>query len=198
MRSLLRAYAASPLRYSTRLLSRSSQVMGICILAPIGPGKYQIKNSITFVHMIFVAGKVQLLTHSVCQPEAPKGVPEDLLGTVIEEMQEKYEHVSALTFGTSAAEDINFEHFAGGWRIKYLGKVYRESASWSRRHRISCGRRLDEHFRSSTLTLEIASLGHIIEKYHLAERGQSRISLDVSLLALAADTRASRPIPKQV
>ncbi|KAK4704109.1 hypothetical protein P7C70_g2102, partial [Phenoliferia sp. Uapishka_3] len=68
----------------------------------------------------------------------------DLIGTVVEEFQDTKE-VSTLTFGTSAAEDINFEHFAGGWKIKYLGKVYR----------------------------------HIIEKYHLAERGQFRDKFDL-------------------
>ncbi|KAL8279363.1 hypothetical protein RQP46_008175 [Phenoliferia psychrophenolica] len=94
-------------------------ICGICVLAPV-QGGYQIKNSITF-------------------PDAPKGVPEDLLGTVVEDLQDEG-GVSMLTFGTSASEEINFEHFAGGWKIKYLGKVYR----------------------------------HIVEKYHLAERGQFR------------------------
>ncbi|KAM0754200.1 hypothetical protein T439DRAFT_323075 [Meredithblackwellia eburnea MCA 4105] len=94
-------------------------IVGICILAPIGDHRYQIKNSIVF-------------------PHAPKGTSEDLLGTVIEQMQD--EHRTALTFGTSAAPDITFEHFISRLPTKFLQRSYR----------------------------------YIIEKYHLAERGQFR------------------------
>ncbi|KAM0749578.1 hypothetical protein T439DRAFT_327258 [Meredithblackwellia eburnea MCA 4105] len=101
------------------IAKRGSDIVGLAILAPIHDHGYQIKNSISF-------------------PEAPRGTSEDLLGSVIEQMQA--EHRDTLTFGTSASEDLELEHFSNGWKIKYLPKVYH----------------------------------HIIEKHHLAERGQFR------------------------
>ncbi|KAL8278424.1 hypothetical protein RQP46_009114 [Phenoliferia psychrophenolica] len=85
------------------LAKKNGKVVGICILAPIGEGNYQIKNSIVF-------------------PDAPKGTSEDLLGTCIEQMQDEKRHT--LTFGTSAAPDILFNHFVSRLPTKLLTKLY--------------------------------------------------------------------------
>ncbi|KAI5474297.1 hypothetical protein MNV49_003650 [Pseudohyphozyma bogoriensis] len=80
-------------------------IVGICILAPIARNAYQIKNAISF-------------------PKAPRGTSEDLLGSVIEQMEN--EGRRALTFGPSAASEIvPGESMRNGLRMQKMRQVYR-------------------------------------------------------------------------
>ncbi|GAA5943909.1 hypothetical protein JCM3775_002274 [Rhodotorula graminis] len=81
------------------------KVVAICVLASIAHDSYQIKHAVTF-------------------PEAPGGTSEGLLGHVIREMQ--FEGRNGLTFGASAAEEVEPEYNLGGWKIRMLGKAYKK------------------------------------------------------------------------
>ena len=77
------------------------------------------------------------------------------------------EHRNSLTFGTSAAQEILFEHFVSRLPTKLVTKLYRSSPTQA-------------VHSQRPLLMSSTCVGKIVAKYHLAERGQVRPTASLS------------------
>jgi hypothetical protein len=102
---------------SQSLIVLSSQAVGFIILTPIHGNTWQIKNAISF-------------------PDAPRGTSELLIYTALKDLHEQgqqndgyhKQEPASITFGITAADEMEPVENLSGWRVTALAKFYSKVA----------------------------------------------------------------------
>jgi len=97
------------------LARHHEKVVGIIILTPIQGNAWEIKNSISF-------------------PTAPRGTSETLIYTALRDLHQQEDRLMgqpplSVTFGITAADEMEPVKNLSGWKLRMLAKLYSKIAS---------------------------------------------------------------------